>query len=397
MTTDSTMTGHGEPARAAGSTARIRVRTGLALALAAAVLPGLAAAARPAAAAPAASDAGYHIYAHGFMSDGIAGFDASDTGQPAPIPGRTPTGFPNWPQAASRDGRFLYAAPTTNPRLISYAIGPDGGLTPGAPMPLPDTPVDITFAPNGRDGFVTVGAVNASILSIRIDGNGVPSPNGPAVPVGDAVDGLGSATISPDGRNLYVASVTGRQLVVFDIHDDGTLSPAKQRVSGGINTIYPVMTPDGRHLFFTNEISGTVQAFNRADDGTLTEVAGSPYQAGLLPHIASTTPDGRYLYVPNMGSSFISSYEIRPDGTLRPMPGVDFAPEPGVNAESSVMSPSGKALWVLGTDPMRAGEEVLRRFAVGDDGTLIRDDSTARYTGTTVADGRTLTLVPTLR
>ncbi|OXR45650.1 6-phosphogluconolactonase [Nocardia cerradoensis] len=197
-------------------------------------------------------------------------------------------------------------------------------------MPLPHAPVDITFAPNGRDGFVTVGAVNASILPIRIDSKGVPSPNGPAVPVGGAVDGLGSAEISPDGHNLYVASVTGRQLVVFDIHDDATLSEVKQRVAGGINTIYPVITPDGRHVFFSNEISGTVQAFNRADDGTSSEVAGSPYQAGLLPHIASTTPDGRFLYVPNMGSSFISSYEIRPDGTLRPLPNVDFAPEPGV-------------------------------------------------------------------
>ncbi len=393
------MTGHGGAARAEGSTTRVRVRgrAGWVLAVAATVLPGFAAIAQPATAAPAASDAGYHIYAPGFMSDGIVGFNASDTGQPTPIPGRAPTGVPNWPHAASRDGRFLFAAPAIDPRLISYAVGPDGGLTPGASMPLPDAPVDITFAPNGRDGFVTVGAVNASILPIRIDSNGVPSPNGPAVPVGGAVDGLGSAEISPDGHNLYVASVTGRQLVVFDIHDDATLSEVKQRVAGGINTIYPVITPDGRHVFFSNEISGTVQAFNRADDGTSSEVAGSPYQAGLLPHIASTTPDGRFLYVPNMGSSFISSYQVQPDGTLRPLPNVDFAPEPGVNAESSVMSPSGKALWVLGTDPMRAGEEVLRRFAIGTDGTLIRDDSTARYTGTTVADGRTLTLVPAVR
>ncbi|MGA4792109.1 lactonase family protein [Nocardia sp. AB354] len=395
MTTDSTVTGH-EGMRVVGAnTGTVRTgRTGWGMAIAATVVLGFAAAAQPAVAAPAASDAGYHIYAHGFMSDGIVGFSASDTGQPIPIPGRAATGMPNWAQAPSPDGRFFYAAPTTDPRLISYTIGPDGGQSPLATMPLPDTPVDIVFAPNGRDGFVTVGAMNAAIVPIRIGKDGVAVRNGSPVPVGGAIDGLGSAAVSPDGRNLYVASVTGRQLVVFDIRADGTLSKAKQRLAGGINPLYPAITADGRHLFITNELSATVQAFNRAEDGTLSEVAGSPYPAGLLPHIASTTPDGRYLYVPNMGSSFISSYAIQPDGTLHRLPDVDFAPEPGVNSESSVMSPSGKALWVLGTDPVRAGEEVLRRFAIGDDGTLVRDDSAARYTGTTVADGRTLTLVP---
>ncbi|OXR45651.1 hypothetical protein B7C42_01943 [Nocardia cerradoensis] len=99
MTADSTMTGHGGAARAEGSTTRVHVRGRAAwvLAVAATVLPGFAAIAQPATAAPATSDAGYHIYAHGFMSNGIVGFNASDTGQPTQIPGRAPTGVPNWP------------------------------------------------------------------------------------------------------------------------------------------------------------------------------------------------------------------------------------------------------------------------------------------------------------
>ncbi|TSD94080.1 lactonase family protein [Skermania sp. ID1734] len=361
------------------------------IAVAAAVLPGLMAA------EPAAADtAHYRIYVHGYLSDGIAGYNASDTGNPTAIAGRASSGLPNWPEAASRDGRFLYVAPTVNPRLIPYAIGADGALSPaGTPLPLPDIPIDITFAPNGRDAYVIVGLMNGAVVPVRFGGNGVPVHNGPVTPLGTVGDGIASAAVSPDGRNLYVASVPDRQLLVFDIHADGTLSAAKQRVAGGINPLFPTLTPDGRHLFFTNELSGTVQAFNRSADGTLTEVAGSPFKAGIMPHVASITPDGRYLYVPNTGSTFISAYAIEPNGALLSLPNVEFAPDKmGVFTESSVMSPSGRALWVLGTDPLRAGEELLRRFAIGRDGTLMRDESTSIYTGTTVADGRTMTLVP---
>ncbi len=359
------------------------------LAVAATILPGFTAAAQPA----VADASEYRIYMHGFMSDGVVGYNASDAGPPTPI-GRTPTGPPpNWPEAASPDGRFLFVAPTQNPRLIPYAIGSGGSLTPRTPLGLPDVPVDITFAPNGRDAFVLVGVTNAAVVPVRFDSDGIVVQNGPVTPLGLAIDGLGSASVSPDGRNLYVASVPSRQVVVFDIREDGTLSGAKQRVAGGMNPLFPTITPDGRHLYIVNELSATVQAFNRAEDGTLSEVAGSPYPAGLLPHVPSMTPDGRYLYVPNMGSAAISSYAIEADGSLRALPTADFDPRVGVYSESSVMSPSGKVLWALGTDPMGA-QEVLRRFTIGDDGTLTRDEATVLYPGTAVADGRTLTLVP---
>ncbi|MFF3574432.1 hypothetical protein ACFYXQ_42455 [Nocardia jiangxiensis] len=45
-------------------------------------------------------------------------------------------------------------------------------------------------------------------------------------------------------------------------------------------------------------------------------------------------------------------------------------------------------------DPARAGEEVIHRFSIGDDGVLTRDESTTLHTGTNLADGRTLTLSP---
>ncbi|GEM29637.1 hypothetical protein NN3_06440 [Nocardia neocaledoniensis NBRC 108232] len=367
------------------------MRAGMVLALAAIALPGFTATAQPAAADPA----GYHLYAHGFLSGGIAGYHASDTDQPTPIPGRPMPGALNWPQAPTPDGRFLFAAPGPNPQLIPYAIGAGGELTAGTPLPLPDVPVDIMFAPNSRDGYVVVGLQNAQVVPVRIGADGTPTRNGPGVPFGESLDGVASGTVSPDGKQLYVASLLPRQLLVFDINADGTVSPVKQRLSTGLNPIFPRVTPDGRHVYVVNEISGSVSGFARAADGTLTEIAGSPFRTGMLPHVTSMTPDGRFLYVPNMGSGHISSFAVEPNGVLTPLPDVAFAPEkPGTFAESSVMSPSGEVLWALGTDPMRGGEEILRRFTIGENGVLDLDESVAVYTGTHVADGRTLSLVP---
>ncbi|MFI6572317.1 lactonase family protein [Nocardia fluminea] len=382
MTSDSTSTG--------GSGTR-RARAGWVLALAATVLPGFTVTAQPA----AADSVGYHIYAHGFLSDGIAGYNASDSGQPTPIAGRATPGSLNWPQAPTPDGRFLFVAPGSNPQLIPYAIGPDGELTAGAPLAMPDVPVDIIFAPNNRDAFVVVGLQNAQVVPVRIGADGTPSLNGAAMPFGESLDGIASGTVSPDGKQLYVASLLPRQLLVFDINADGSVSAVKQRVSTGLNPIYPRVTPDGRHVYVINEISGSVSGFTRAGDGSLAEVAGSPFPTGMLPHVTSITPDGRYLYVPNMGSGHISSFAVEPNGVLTPLPDVAFAPEkPGTFAESSAMSPSGDVLWALGTDPLRGGEEILRRFTVGSDGVLDLDESVAIYTGTYVADGRTMSLVP---
>ncbi|MFI7529298.1 lactonase family protein [Nocardia salmonicida] len=382
MTSDSMSTG--------GSGIR-RARAGWVLALAATVLPGFTATAQPA----AADSAGYHIYAHGFLSDGIAGYNASDTGQPTPIASRAPSGMLNWPQAPSPDGRFLFVAPGVNPQLIPYAIGAEGELTAGSALPLPDVPVDIMFAPNNRDVYVVVGLQNAQVVPVRIASDGTLTVNGPATPFGESLDGVASGTVSPDGKQLYVASLLQRQLLVFDINADGTVSPVKQRVFTGLNPIFPRVTPDGRHVYIINEISGSVSGFTRAEDGSLTEVAGSPFPTGMLPHVTSITPDGRFLYVPNMGSGHISSFAVEPNGVLTPLPDVAFAPEkPGTFAESSAMSPSGDVLWALGTDPLRGGEEILRRFTVGSNGVLDLDESVAIYTGTYVADGRTMSLVP---
>ncbi len=365
--------------------------------MAAIVLPGMVVLPLPAEAfadAPAATSPAYHLYAHGFLSDGLAGYNATDSAPPQPIAG-APSGIASWPQVASPDGRFLYVASGATRTVLVYAIGHDGGLTALPGMTLPDIPVDIAFTRDGHRAYVVMGVANASIMALTIRDDGTPVQNGPTVPFGAPTDGISSAVVSPDGRSLYAASYLMDQLIRFGINDDGTVTAAQQRISTGSGPIYPTITPDGRHLYISNERGGSVSGYAVAEDGTLSPVAGSPFPSGLLPHVMSVTPDSEYVYVPNMGSNFVSAYAVQPDGALRPLPDVPFGNGPlGPMSESSVMSPSGDALWVFGTDPVQVGRNILRRYHVGSGGVLDPDETTVIQTDTRVADGRTLTLAP---
>lgn len=401
MTSGSKTTGESAPATETAADSKCRVterrRARWAAAMGSILLPGMMVLPLPAEAfadAPAPSSPGYHLYAHGFLSDGVVGYNATDTAAPQPIPG-VPSGVASWPQVASPDGRFLYVASGATRTLLVYAIGHDGHLTALPGMTLPDIPVDIAFTADSRRAYVVMGVANASIMALTIRDDGTPVPNGPTVPFGAPADGVSSAVVSPDGRNLYAASYLMDQLVRFAINDDGTVTPAQQRIPTGSGPIYPTITPDGRHLYIANERGGSVSGYTIAGDGTLSPVAGSPFTSGLLPHVMSVTPDSKYVYVPNMGSNFISAYAVQPDGALRPLPDAPFGNGPlGPMSESSVMSPSGDALWVFGTDPAQVGQNILRRYHVGSGGALDPDETTVIRTDTRVADGRTLTLAP---
>ncbi|MGV9674106.1 lactonase family protein [Nocardia sp. NPDC003482] len=350
------------------------------------------------AAAPATADApGYHLYVHGFLSDGLIGFHATDTAMPVPIPGAARSGIAAWPQAASPDGRLLYVASGTPAQLLAYTIEPDGRLTPlpGAALPLPDIPVDIAFAPDGRHAYLVLGVTNATVLPVTVTAGGAPVPAGPPVSFGSSADGISSAVVSPDGRHLYAASYLLDQIVLFDVDSEGRVSGERQRIGTGSGPIYPTITPDGRHLYIANERGTSLSGYVIAADGTLAELPASPFPAGQLPHVMSVTPDGTHLYVPNMGSNKVSAYTVADDGTLLPLPDAMVGDGPlGAQPEATAMSPSGDAVWVFATDPARAGQNTLRRYRIGAGGVLTQESVTTVDTGTRVADGRTLTLVP---
>ena len=92
------------------------------------------------------------------------------------------------------------------------------------------------------------------------------------------VDGLGSArslTVSPDGLNMYVASYEDDAVAVFsrDAGDSGKLSFV-HRLKDGVGGVYGLdgargvtISPDGRNVYVASSNSNAVAVFSRdADD-----------------------------------------------------------------------------------------------------------------------------------
>jgi 6-phosphogluconolactonase len=355
-----------------------------------ALLAPVAAQAAPRAASVSASE--YFLYVHGYLTDSIYGYAASDSTRPEllrPEPWRS--GNAGWPVTASPDGRFLYSGSGLPARMFVHEIQADGQLRllDGMPMVLPDNPVDLVFSPDGRQAFLTMGVLAERIQPYTVSREGRLLPNGPAISTGALTDGLSSSVVSPDGRNLYVASYFQNQLARFAIRRDGTLLPA-ERISTKAGPIYPIITPDGEHLYVSDERNATVTGYSVADDGRLTELTGSPFPSGQLPHVSDMTPDGRFFYVPGGG---LTGYQIGADGTLRQVAKIEDPDE--FASELCVVSPSGRVLWVYGAtssgNPMTAD---LRKFLIRDDGSLVAVPEDTVDTATIAADGRGVALVP---
>jgi lactonase family protein with 7-bladed beta-propeller len=92
--------------------------------------------------------------------------------------------------------------------------------------------------------------------------------------------------------------------------------------------------------------SGSVSAFTLdAQNGTLTQVAGSPFPAGLAPHAVTVDPTGHFVYVANHDSNNVSAYTINPqNGALTPIPGSPFAA--GTGPHGVTFDPTGQFVYV---------------------------------------------------
>jgi 6-phosphogluconolactonase len=158
--------------------------------------------------------------------------------------------------------------------------------------------------------------------------------------MGSLTDGLVSAAVSPDGRNLNAASYFQNQSARFSIRRDGALA-AQERVATKDGPIYPILTLDGEHLYASNERSESVSGYAVDDSGRLAELPSSPYPSGVFPHVSDITPDGRFLYVPSGG---VTGYEIGGDGALRQVAAT--TDQSDFSSDQCVVSPSGRVLSV---------------------------------------------------
>jgi DNA-binding beta-propeller fold protein YncE len=196
--------------------------------------------------------------------------------------------------AVSPDGRFLYT--TTEPKdeaepgVVSvFSIGSKSELTP-VPCSSCETgvkPTGITIAPNGLYLYVANGGSNTvSPFQINADGTLTPiacvesacetgteptEPTEPPVPAEPA-----GATVSPNGKYLFVADAGSKSLSEFTIGADGALSPLACAGLTCETESAPVgiaVSPDGDFLYAANSGSSTISPFAVGLEGALSPLA----------------------------------------------------------------------------------------------------------------------------
>jgi DNA-binding beta-propeller fold protein YncE len=155
-----------------------------------------------------------------------------------------------------------------------------------------------------------------------------------------AMRGAFSVAVSPDGRNVYVASLLSHSVAIFDRAADGTLTQ-KPGSAGCISDSGVVcadgvglvgaqavgISPDGASVYVAAAESGAIAVFDRAADGALTQKSGldgcisesgsgpcADGRALTAAHGLATSRDGTSVYV--VSADGVAVFDRHADGTL---------------------------------------------------------------------------------
>jgi DNA-binding beta-propeller fold protein YncE len=273
----------------------------------------------------------------------------------------------------SPDGKNAYIAAATSNAVAVFDRGADGTLTQkvGAAACISDAgaapcfdgaalaqPISVTVSPDGKNAYVASSVSDAIAVFDRGADGALTQKPGPAGCIaetaaggctdGTGLDGARSVTVSPDGKNAYVASDAGDAVAALDRAADGTLTqkpgPAgciAETAAGGCTdgvaldgAASVTVGPDGKNAYIAAATSNAIAVFDRAADGALTQKpgpAGCISDAGTAPCADATalvnassvtvSPDGRSTYVASPGSNAVAAFDRAANGTLTQKPG----------------------------------------------------------------------------
>jgi 6-phosphogluconolactonase (cycloisomerase 2 family) len=263
----------------------------------------------------------------------------------------------------SPDGKTMFVAdkvadPNGNYNILTYSVNANGTLTPGSKTALTNAinPAGLALDPTGKILFV---ANQGSALPVpAASPHGVPPPPSctPAVPEcgnisvftvsgttltelagspfndvdpnNPVVAGPTSLTVTPTGNFLYVTNQFTSTVSAFQYDSTGLLTkqpqftylvgsnPAGLTLSRSIIVNNQITQP--HYLYVANSGSSNITGFAICDvvsvncltpTGQLTEIAGSPFPAGLGPVAIAVNPVYNGFYVVDQGSNEISMYK----------------------------------------------------------------------------------------
>jgi len=260
--------------------------------------------------------------------------------------------------AVSADGRGIYLANRDSNSIVALRREPSGALTYlGCVSPVPqatldcgsgnnskpglDIPVDLAVSADGK--AVAVAANNSKSMAYlsRDVGTGALTYGGCFSQAGGAdcaaapapgLDGATGIDVSPDSRNIYVASFTSKAIARFSRDpDSGAIAYVGANTDPSLNSAVTVAASgDGRNVYATSvQTTHAVSAFERQGDslvfhdcfdaGAVCGAGRDSFASLLFPYGLSVAADGRSVYTVHLNGteSTISRFDRDPrDGSL---------------------------------------------------------------------------------
>jgi DNA-binding beta-propeller fold protein YncE len=325
------------------------------------------------------------------------------------------------PVVVSRDGRSVYVAGQTS--VAAFARRPGGVLRQlggrsgcvdyhvvvGEPRANAGCakgkllwPSSIALSPDGRNLYVASWAFdphgdrsdNYSDLAVfaRDRATGAlrqlsclgPTTRGGCT-AGRALYGPESVAVSPDGRNVYLASSGGLAVFARDAR-----SGALRQLAGSagalrhLSSVVVAVSPDGRNVYAVTSSNGreALVVFRRSRSGALTRagtVAASSFVGPWFCYSLALSPDGRSLYVGSCGDLTVFSRNaaggLAQVGCLDATgpPGHPCAGDTGTEPQTSIaVSPDRRNLYFAFDVGRKAQPGGITVFARAANGSLTR-------------------------
>lgn len=252
----------------------------------------------------------------------------------------------------SSSGHFLYiVGPGTN-SVLGFQQQSSGGITPLADAFNTDSePVSMVIHPSGRLAWVANFAGNNISVYTRDTKGTLTAAKDPVT--GNLIGPIGAGTnpvvlaLSPSGQFLYVLNQGSNNISAFTVDTTaGNLTALKPTAAfaTAANPHSMVVAGNGKFLYVSNPTLGSVSGFLIGSDGSLSTMAGSPFNIGTAPSGMTIDPQSKFLYVADQGGNRIFGFTI--DGTTGAPSAISGSPFSAGSQPVSVATDSSGVLLV---------------------------------------------------